>query len=496
MSLNKVLDFFRRNPILMVALVIVVNFVLRIIHADASSIYLDEGQTMFQVNRSIPEIIEDYVKKQQNAPLYFILLHFWVKVFGLSIFTVRSFSVLMMSLTGGMFFLLARRIVSLEFAIAASLLFLGVNEVMNFAHEARGYATISFLAVSSFYALSHLLHKPKINWAIALFGFNTALLYTHYLTIYIFPVQAIIALIWWPLGKQKRGFLFYAASQLAVVFVFAPWLKVVFEVMPEKGSFWIPDPTWGLLKNFYYYLVKGISKTHYSFMILGAALIWYFIRIKKQEKEDHIILIGLLLWAFAPVLANYFVGFHIPVFIAKYTFYASFGFILFFTWAIFKLPLGKWIRWAFVLYCCFLNFKVLQWESPKMENWKDAVEYLKQHERPEKSIVFSQAYYTYKAFLPYYDIDLFKNNPRPFETAEQQDIYFKDRKSQLQDLIGKKDPDEVILIRSHWRGADPNGETKAFLDENWTLKEERTDFSGVHVHIYEKPNSNPDEADS
>lgn len=476
----------------MVFLVVLVNFGLRIIHADASSIYLDEGQTMFQVNRSISEIIEDYVKKQQNAPLYFVLLHFWVKLFGLTVFSVRAFSVVMMSLASGMFFLLARRIINLEFAIAASLLFLGVNDIMNFAHEARGYATISFLAISSFYCLSHVLDKPNYKWAIALFVTNTALLYTHYLTIYVFPAQALISLAWWAIAKNRTSFIYYAASQLAVVLVFLPWLQVVLDVMPEKGSFWIPEPTWGLLKNVYYYLVMGKVKTHYTFLILLIAIALFFFRYKNNQRQDYIVLIGLLLWAFLPVASNYFIGYHIPVFIAKYTFYASFGFVLLFTWALFKLPLGRILRWVAILYCCFLNFKVLKWESPKMENWKDAVAYIKEYPRSKNSVVFAQSYYTYKAFLPYYDLELFKNNPRPFETSQQEDIFFKDNRGNLLDVIQKKEAEEIILVRAHWRGGDPNGEVKAYLDENWDLKDERTDFAGVSVHIYQRPNSSQD----
>lgn len=479
----------------MVFAVILINFALRILHADDSSIYLDEGQTMFQVNRSVAEIIEDYVKKQQNAPLYFVLLHFWVKTFGLTVFTVRAFSVVMMSLASGMFFVLARRLFSLEFAIAASLLFLGVNDVMNFAHEARGYATISLLTISSFYFLSHVLQKPKAGWAIALFAVNTALLYTHYLTIYVFPAQALIALAWWPIGKARKQFIYYAASQVAVVLAFVPWLGVVFDVMPEKGSFWISEPTWGLLKNVYYYLIMGRVKTHYAFIILTAAIAWFFYRRKQRSSSDYIIFIGLFLWAFFPVLSNFFLGYHIPVFLSKYTFYASFGFIMLFTWAIFKLPLGKILRWALVLFCCFLNFKVLKWESPKSENWKDAVAYVKDHPLGEKSIVFAQSYYTYKAFLPYYDLSLFQNNPRPFETSEQYSVFFRDNKENLLELIEKKGLNEILLVRSHWRGGDPNGDVKAYLDASWELKEERTDLQGVSVHIYQKPSSNQDAAD-
>ena len=498
MSLRRIAEFLMKRPWLLVLIVVLVNFIMRIIHADTSSIYIDEGQTMFQVKRSLTEIIEEYVKKQQNAPLYFVVLHFWVKIFGLSIFSVRAFSVLMMSLTSGVFFLLGRKLINLEFAIASSLFFLGVSDIMNYAHEARGYATLSFFTVSSFYLLLDLLKKPRLLPAALLFAANTALLYTHYLTIYVFPAQAIVALVWFLTKKDKKALLYYTLSQVAVVLVFLPWLNVVFDVMPEEGSFWIPEPTWNLLKNTYYYLIPGRARTHVTFAFLLISLLWYVVKQilgKTNKTAEVVIVLCFFLWAFLPVMANYFVGFHVPVFTRKYTFYATFGFILFFTWAVFNLPVGKWFRWGIILFCSVLVFTKLKWTSPKTENWKAAVEYVKEH-KTDETLVFTQAHYVFRGFLPYYDFEAFRDHPQPYAACEDELIYFRSSKEPLINLINKFHPEKVILIRSHWKGDDPKGEVKQYLDEHWFLVADSPKFSGVQVYIYEPPNSSQGEAGS
>jgi uncharacterized membrane protein len=103
-AVSNIIAYLRTKPALVFWLIVIINVALRAFGTDASSIYLDEGQTMFQAKRSITEIIEDYVMKQQNAPLYFLLLHFWIKLFGLSVFAVRFFSVVLMALAGGLLF--------------------------------------------------------------------------------------------------------------------------------------------------------------------------------------------------------------------------------------------------------------------------------------------------------------------------------------------------------------------------------------------------------
>ena len=467
--------------------VVLVNFVLRIIHTDDSSIYLDEGQTMYQVKRDVGTIINDYVKKQQNAPLYFLILHYWVGFFGLSVFKVRAFSVLMMSLTGGMVFQLGRKMRNIEFALAASLLFLGVNDFMNFAHEARGYALIAFLGVTSFYFLLQLLTTGKRWFAVGIIAVNLALLFTHYLTIYVFPVQFIVAVFYWILTRDRRAFLTYTVSQTIVVALFLPWLSVVLDVMPEKGSFWIPVPSWGIYLNSMYYLVMGKTKTHWVLIIMAVALLIWAIRFKKNTPAINTFIFCTFLWGFLPNYANYVVGQYVPVFVRKYTFYSSFGFLLFFVNALFILPIGKPIRWGFILYCSFVSFKSLKWESPKMENWKDAVEFIKTDASIRSKPIFVQTQYVYKGFLPYYDLELFTNDDRPYIGCEKDNVFFGGTLGEFERIMAKRSFESMVLVRAHWKSTDRNGEVKKWLDDNWILKKEEHGYQNIEVYLYQKP---------
>ncbi|MGB0430381.1 MAG: glycosyltransferase family 39 protein [Bacteroidia bacterium] len=485
-KLNALISWLKHNSFLAFAIIVIINLVFRLIGTDESSIYLDEAQTMFQAKRPLAEIIEEYVKKQQNAPLYFLILHFWIKTIGLSVFKVRFFSVIMMSLAAGMFYKLAQKIVSVPFAIGASLLFLGVDDFMNFAHEARGYALIAFLAVSSFYLLFSAIAQNKSKYLMWLIIPNLALLFTHYLTIYIFPVQFLIMLIWVLINKNWTQFKTYILSQVVVVIGFAPWLQVVFSVMPEKGEFWISEPTWNLLKNNYYYLVNGRKKTHILFWFISIATIAWIAQVKNRNAKPIIYLVGLALWAFIPVITNYFIGFHIPVFLAKYTFYASFGFVMLVGLLIYNFPITKWGKAALFMTAAIVNFNGLNFKSNKNENWKDGVEYIKTLEKNESTIIFGQRSYVYKAFCIYYDFETFKNSDNIYKSLEQDKIFFKEQIEELNKLEQKHQPEKIIFLRSHWKGSDPNGTLKKYLDNNYHLISENTDYQKLEIYEYLK----------
>ena len=74
-GLQPIEGFALRNEWLVLGLLFVINVVVRSIMLDYDSIFLDEGQTLFQINRPVERIIFGYCKGQQNAPLYFVLMH-------------------------------------------------------------------------------------------------------------------------------------------------------------------------------------------------------------------------------------------------------------------------------------------------------------------------------------------------------------------------------------------------------------------------------------
>src|SRR5437868_12754661 len=84
--------------IILATLFFILNVFLRFYKLGDASIWCDEAHSIYTSLSSMAEIF-DIAKSDQNPPVYNILLSFWVDLWGISAFAVRSFSALLTSIT-------------------------------------------------------------------------------------------------------------------------------------------------------------------------------------------------------------------------------------------------------------------------------------------------------------------------------------------------------------------------------------------------------------
>lgn len=130
---------FRTNPFKETAIIIFVFAValaLRLYHLGFHDFWYDEIGTI------------NYVKHpwyNWNAPLYYILLHFWTKLFGISEFSLRLPSAIFSFLTVVTTFILGKNLFGKKAGILASVL-IGLSSFhLWYAQEARDYSMVLFL---------------------------------------------------------------------------------------------------------------------------------------------------------------------------------------------------------------------------------------------------------------------------------------------------------------------------------------------------------------
>ena len=73
--------------------ILALSLFLRIFLLDFESLWLDEGSSIKFAKLSIPELIKAS-QADGNPPLYYLILHFWIKIFGDSEFSFRFPSVI------------------------------------------------------------------------------------------------------------------------------------------------------------------------------------------------------------------------------------------------------------------------------------------------------------------------------------------------------------------------------------------------------------------
>ncbi len=264
-----------------------------------------------------------------SPPLYYLVLHVWMKLFGHSEVAIRSLSLLFFVLTAYFahdivteLFRITNRRKWAYFTLLLMSPFLGY-----YAMEARMYSMLGFFAVSSWY----LLLKHKWRWYVAAV---VAGIYTHYFMILVFGSQFVYALLS-PRSSSIRKRVW--RNSVAAAALCVPWaLFVLFQRPPVQSQFWITKPTGHDLLMIPVMMLTGIerpaagmTKTLFTgitvFLWLYAALM---VRRLVRHAAGRDILRILLTWIFVPILTVLAVTLVKPLYLPRYIIFTSAGFLL------------------------------------------------------------------------------------------------------------------------------------------------------------------------
>src|SRR5271168_203558 len=125
-------------PVQIVIALTVLAAVLRFSTLDVQSAWLDESSTILLVRRSLTGMFS-HLYNEETPPLYFVLVWFWTRLFGVGVIGFRSLSALVGTVTIPVMYAVGRRISPRVGLWAAALM--TVNPAMYYySQEARCYA--------------------------------------------------------------------------------------------------------------------------------------------------------------------------------------------------------------------------------------------------------------------------------------------------------------------------------------------------------------------
>ncbi|HEX7542675.1 MAG TPA: glycosyltransferase family 39 protein [Patescibacteria group bacterium] len=320
------------------------------------SFWRDEAFSYFMAKKSIIEIIF-LTAKDFNPPLYYFILHFWMKVFGGSEIALRSLSIVFFWGTIYVAFLFLNDVFKMKQkkAFCYLILFIINPLLLYYAFEARMYSMLAFFTILSFYYF--FKKNYKLYTLVTVFG-----LFTHYFMIFVVAGQWLFLWI-----NKKKGFQFKKSSLYLLGLIFSPWL--LFSLLQKNlfDSFWITRPQIKYILGLPVIVYTGIESfinidpimlkkiqnnlfflTLVLLLVLITGVYFYF---RKLDKKDQLIFQMLFIWA---------VSFVKPIFLARYLIFASAGLILL---VIFILEKINGLTRAFLLVLLFaltINYNQLQ----------------------------------------------------------------------------------------------------------------------------------------
>ncbi|MBN1138931.1 MAG: glycosyltransferase family 39 protein [Anaerolineae bacterium] len=200
---------------------------LRLYRLDGPSLWNDEGTSVAVAQRDLATIAHD-AAHDIHPPLYYWLLHGWVRLLGTGEAAVRSLSALLGVALVALIYALVRRLRPEGGAwiglLAAFLAAVNPFQVY-YSQEARMYMLAAVLAAAAMLALVRFVQSRSAAALAALVVLEAAGLYTHYSFIFAIVAANLGYLLSLRTRRLDQGqALGWIAAQAGVVLLYLPWL--------------------------------------------------------------------------------------------------------------------------------------------------------------------------------------------------------------------------------------------------------------------------------
>jgi hypothetical protein len=189
-----------------------IGVVVRLVHLDTQSLWLDEWLEVKLASKTAWSILET---ADGEAPLYGLLLHAVMRLGGTSEWWVRLPSAVAGAVAIPLLYAIGRRLVGPRTSAVAAVLFAIHPFAVWYAQEARAYAVLALLALVATWCMLELQRTRAQLWGFA-YAVSACLgLGVHYYFVFVGAAHALFALVDWRGHPERRA----AWTRTAVVTV-------------------------------------------------------------------------------------------------------------------------------------------------------------------------------------------------------------------------------------------------------------------------------------
>lgn len=483
------MSFAIKNTTLLSTIILLVfAVIIKGWNISETTIGTDECFSLYNAQLSVKEIVT-WLFKGNNPPLWEVLLHFWIKVFGISEFSIRTLSLLFNVATVIPIIYIGERFIGKNAGHYTALLFIFSSFSLFLAHEARVYSLIGFLVAWSVYFFLDIVHKnkSKSSW-VGLTVVNGLILYSHYMAYWIPLMEGIIILLMFR-GLTKK----YLIHHSVLMLLGLPIIPVLYSRMLDSGI----NGTWVKTSQgidaLYFLLVDYWNKPLVAVLFIVVMVIglikW---GIKKDLKKNNVIL-HLLTWI--PLGISFIISLKIGILLNRYFYFLLPILQLSFVSILYQLKLKhKWgSRFVFLLplLTMLISFDISTKESIYAgghTELKPIVEQLKQIKKEDSIIIYFAPVFFDKEIVYYLDRSLFQNyfddyqSERVFQQPLNQDnIYPIYNDTELINLEGKK----IVFIDNKSEYHHPGNNILNVLSSRYSLIKSEKIAGVVFYHFKE-----------
>ncbi|QDU52143.1 glycosyltransferase family 39 protein [Gimesia panareensis] len=304
------------NPIFVLVIFICVGTLLRLPNLSTRSLWFDEAFSwmlacQFSISESIYRTALDV-----HPPLYYLVLRFWIDLFGDSIIAMRSMSIVFADLNVLILYFFCRDcLTDLDYLTRSKIGlfaagFLSVSAYhIHWSQETRMYTFALFLTTASAWLLLiSLRHSKSLRYWLFYAVVSCALMYTHNYGLFVVFGQGVYCLVNLILTRKgsfknlilSQKFRNATIAYALILWGYAPWLPILmFQKSQVQGNYWIGKMTIWTIPDALFQLVipnnnyEVISRTGAAILTVCILIVMVFF-LRPLTWAKGLILTGTL----------------------------------------------------------------------------------------------------------------------------------------------------------------------------------------------------------
>lgn len=467
------------------------------------SLRLDESQSLWVAVQS-PESLLTWVSEDVHVPLYHLILHLWLGIFGFNIESARALSILFFAGTIPVVYFLTKKISSEKIAFTAAALFSLSPFLIWYAHEIRMYTQFLFFSTLQLYFFITFLQSNAKKGKLSFFMTSVLGFYTHYF--FFFLVMTEVVYIWvsqlYSFIKQNQGKIkikqLIVAHKLSILsslillgaaLTLSPWLYFVY----QQGSAANTKPLISAPNT--YTLFQTVTQLMFGFQqdnivnvvisIWPLALIMLFFVFTHRERAPLSYSGLFILLVTLPIAVAYAVSNIRPLFLTRYFTLVAPALFILVAWYINSYkPRVAVVSFAAIaaLLIISLGSQNTNAKTPVKENYERAAQYL-QDKTDLTDIIAVTAPFTIYPIEYYYKGNTTLITIPAWERYQGKSIETYSLDSFKATLESLKDRyDTIYMIFSYDQGYEK--EMKDHMDNHYERLDLQQVSEGIEIRVY------------
>ncbi|HYO51357.1 glycosyltransferase family 39 protein [Archangium sp.] len=381
------------------ALIVVVGGVLRFYQLGAQSLWHDELASVELASNPPSLLWSDWMVRETNPPLYYTLLHYWMRAFGDSEAAVRFPSALLGSAVPPLIYVLGRRIASARVGlIAATIAALSALQ-LQYSQETRSYMLAILATLVTILALCQLADRlidprpPRGRfaeaspWVLYVVGCSVAL-YSH-TTLVLLPLLANVYFVWlWAARSPRESGVAvrWGIANAVCLLLWLWWGSLTLRQMalPQPNYSWIHRLPLGesLLITAYVYIPGHLGLASY---LVGPVLLAIAALGLRRLRRDRAVLLAV--FGLGAPLLIILISQRVPILLPRTLLWAQFAVILAMATSLAAIP-GRLQAGVLALLFAVQSVDSIIARQEK-EPWREVISALQRHMGPREVLLFS-----------------------------------------------------------------------------------------------------------